>query len=72
MLTKAHGKAARNERALLQCLIVVSAHDERVVHGAALIDERPEADDGVVDLGTCPDDAAVAQDAVVDLAVLDL
>lgn len=48
--TKAHGKAARHKGTLLQGLIVVSAHDERVIHNAVLIDQRPEPNHGVVDL----------------------
>ena len=70
--TEAHGKAAGHERALLQGLVVVGAHDEGVVHGAVLVDEGAQADDGVVDARAGADDAAVAQDAVVHLAVLHL
>jgi len=52
MLTKAHGQAAGHKCALLQRLVVVSTHDERIFHNATLVDQRPQPNHRVINLGS--------------------
>ena len=71
-LTKAHGEASWNQGTLIYGLIVVRAHDEGVIDGAAFRDEGAQPNHGVVYPAACPDDGAIPQNAVADLCVLHL